>query len=316
MKATVAVCTWNRASLLDQTLTAMRRLHIPEGFDWELLVVNNNCTDDTDAVIAKHSAALPIKRLFEPVSGQSNARNCAIQHAAGDWIVWTDDDVLVDADWLGAFAQTAARFPKAVAIGGRVEPWFPSEPDPDLLTAFHVLRIGYCGVDHGLEERPLNAGELIAGANMAYDANFARGVLFDPRFGRKKDFQGGGDDLAYFSAIQAMGALAVWSPQMLVRHYVAPERMTLAYLKRYFADAGEQEILAKGIPAGARLFGVPRWLLRRQLEGLVVSLCSRVVTNRTASLLRQRDYWLVKGMVRGCIKLRRAAFSCSPESSI
>ena len=62
---TVAICTWNRAQLLDQTLTEMRKLRIPPGIEWELLVVNNNCTDDTDGVLDRHEGRLPIRRLFE-----------------------------------------------------------------------------------------------------------------------------------------------------------------------------------------------------------------------------------------------------------
>ncbi len=34
MKVTVAICTWNRADLLDQTLAEMRKLRIPVGVDW------------------------------------------------------------------------------------------------------------------------------------------------------------------------------------------------------------------------------------------------------------------------------------------
>ena len=81
MIVTVAICTWNRAKLLDQTLTEMRKLRIPPGIEWELLVVNNHCTDETDAVIARHRGALPIQRLFEPRQGLSNARNCAVSTA-------------------------------------------------------------------------------------------------------------------------------------------------------------------------------------------------------------------------------------------
>ena len=51
LSITVAICTWNRARLLDQTLTQMHNLRIPSCVEWELLVVNNSCSDDTDEVI-------------------------------------------------------------------------------------------------------------------------------------------------------------------------------------------------------------------------------------------------------------------------
>ena len=53
MIATVAICTWNRAALLDRTLARFLALVPPSGATWELLVVNNNCTDETDEVVRK-----------------------------------------------------------------------------------------------------------------------------------------------------------------------------------------------------------------------------------------------------------------------
>ena len=50
MEITVAICTWNRARLLDETLTHLAELVVPSGLEWELLVINNNCTDHTDEV--------------------------------------------------------------------------------------------------------------------------------------------------------------------------------------------------------------------------------------------------------------------------
>jgi glycosyltransferase involved in cell wall biosynthesis len=106
----------------------MRQLRIPANVDWELLVVNNNCTDDTDAVIARHQDALPLRRLFEPEQGLSNARNSAVAVAKGDYILWTDDDVLVSSNWLVEYANAFRSWPDAAFFGGPIEPWFSTEP--------------------------------------------------------------------------------------------------------------------------------------------------------------------------------------------
>jgi glycosyltransferase involved in cell wall biosynthesis len=47
VNVSVAICTWNRAKLLDPTLDSLAGLRIPDGLDWEVLVVDNGCTDDT-----------------------------------------------------------------------------------------------------------------------------------------------------------------------------------------------------------------------------------------------------------------------------
>lgn len=92
----VAICTWNRAALLRQTLENMTKLLIPPGVEWELLVVNNNCSDATDEVIDSFSARLPIRRVFEAKPGLSNARNAAVRQARGEYVLWTDDDICVE----------------------------------------------------------------------------------------------------------------------------------------------------------------------------------------------------------------------------
>ena len=64
MHVTVAVCTWNRAALLDRTLESLTRVAIPSGVTWEVIVANNNSTDHTDAVIDKYIDRLPLTKLF------------------------------------------------------------------------------------------------------------------------------------------------------------------------------------------------------------------------------------------------------------
>src|SRR5581483_541916 len=107
MHVTVAICTWNRCKLRDQTLAQFQNLRIPEGVTWELLVVNNNCTDQTDLVLENYRSRLPLRRLFEPKQGHCHARNCAVAAATGELLLWTDDDVLVNPEWLAAYVAAA-----------------------------------------------------------------------------------------------------------------------------------------------------------------------------------------------------------------
>jgi glycosyltransferase involved in cell wall biosynthesis len=96
MKLSIAICT-----LLERTLDSIVRATQPTA-GWELIVVNNNCTDGTEAMLERFAARLPLKRVFEAAPGLSNARNAAIKVASGDYLIWTDDDVLVGTDWLVA----------------------------------------------------------------------------------------------------------------------------------------------------------------------------------------------------------------------
>src|SRR3970040_3346 len=130
MRLTVAICTWNRSHILDQALTEMHGLDVPSGVEWELLVVNNNCTDNTDEVIDRHTRFLPIRRLHEPTPGKSHALNRAVGESRGEYILWTDDDVLVNRSWMVAYVEAFRRNPEAAFFGGPIEPLFVGSMPP------------------------------------------------------------------------------------------------------------------------------------------------------------------------------------------
>src|SRR5687768_5445004 len=121
VNVTVAICTHNRADLLDQTLAALRLVRIPHDVSWELLVVDNNSTDGTSQIITEHRRHLPIRPLFETQLGLCAARNRAIRESRGALILWTDDDVIVDPNWIVEYVRAAREFPDASYFGGTVE---------------------------------------------------------------------------------------------------------------------------------------------------------------------------------------------------
>jgi glycosyltransferase involved in cell wall biosynthesis len=304
MNVTIAICTWNRAELLDLTLAEIRKFKIPDGLGWELLVVNNNCSDETESVIARHAEVLPITRVFEGQPGVAHARNCALTHAKSDWIIWIDDDVLVDPDWLLAFSRTVTQYPDAAVIGGPIAPWFPFEPDPDLFAAFAPLQRGFCGLDYGPEHQSLDNKGLYC-ANMAVHLARTAGLKFDTDCGRVQNFQGGEEDLNFVRAVRARGERVIWSPKMRVRHYVDPKRMTVEYMDRWFNDLGEWTVRREGVPEGAQLFGVPRWLLRRYLTSAASAIGARLTFRRVAYLKARQEWSHARGTLRECRVVRQ-----------
>jgi glycosyltransferase involved in cell wall biosynthesis len=288
MRITVAICTWNRCRLLAQTLEQMTRLRVPGDTDWELLIVNNNCTDATREVIRSYSHRLRIREIVEKKPGLSHARNCALAHAKGDYILWTDDDVRVDEGWLTAFSETAARYPNGAVFGGPIEPWFPVTPDPEFLVSFPALRTGFCGVDHGEPERYLGPEQYVWGANMAFRRAAVDGLLFDPALGVCRMVFKIGEEKDFIQRVRQRGGSIVWSPAMRVQHYIDPSRMTRGYLKRRYTGHGRTSIRKTGIPPGVRLFGAPSWLWRQCLVAAARFLAYSLAAQRIPSLLALR----------------------------
>ena len=280
IRVVVAICTWNRCELLRQTLEGMKALVVPADIAWEVLVINNNCTDATDAVVNEFTGTLPVRLVHEPAPGLSNARNRAMQECRGDYIVFTDDDVLVDSGWLEAFVEATRSWPGAAVFGGPVEPWFPVEPSPELFEAFPAIRNGFCGIDHHLPLGLLPERRRLTGANMAFRMSATAGLRFDPALGMTHTALGGGEETAFVEVIRTRGGAVVWAPDMRVRHYVDPARMQLGYLIRLARDRGRSKIREKGIPPGLRIVGTPVHLLRRLLAASTAAALAYVTGRR------------------------------------
>lgn len=128
MDCTVAICTRNRAASLARTLAGLRRLIVPTGLKWELLIIDNGSFDTTREVLDGARLQLPIRRVLEPSLGLSHARNRALENARGELILWTDDDVIVGPRWLVEHVEGARNFPSAAFFGGPIAPRFVAAP--------------------------------------------------------------------------------------------------------------------------------------------------------------------------------------------
>jgi glycosyltransferase involved in cell wall biosynthesis len=315
---TIAVCTWNRRELLRQTLTQLERMSVPAEVRLDFVVVNNNCTDDTDGVIDEFRTRLPLHRLFEGRAGVASARNAALAWATADYLAFIDDDALADGSWLVEFVAATHAFPDAAAIGGVIEPWFPAPVDPDLLEAFHWLKIGFCGLDYGRAPGPLPNGWLIHGPNMAYRMAALKDLRFHPGLGGTPTSTMGGDERDLLDRLRAAGGTVVWWPAMRVRHHVASTRTTLDYCLRFAADKGRERVLTEPPWPGSFLFGAPRWLWRRWFMAYLKYLAASVTpavrsgslellsgreeggrSRRVRALTWRKEFSYIGGMIRG-----------------
>jgi GT2 family glycosyltransferase len=245
MDATIAICTWNRSDLLDKTLARMRELHIPAGTSWEIVVVNNRCTDDTDDILARHTGPLPIRRVFEEKQGQSHARNAAAVAARGELILWTDDDVLVDSRWLAEMLAAARARPELAFFGGPIEPWFEHDPPQWLLDAWPAINGAYAFRDLGTEPFEFDLKRLPYGANYAVRTAVQREFLYNPRLGRVATGEVRGEETDVLHKLLKAGHRGLWVPQSRVQHFIPADRLTLDYIRRFFHGIGQTEFIRK-----------------------------------------------------------------------
>jgi glycosyltransferase involved in cell wall biosynthesis len=244
----------------------MISLKIPHGVTWELLVVNNNSTDDTESVLSYYSDKLPLRKLFESSPGLSNARNHALREVQGDLIIWTDDDVLVDLNWVGAYVDAANRWPMTSFFGGPIDPWFEGDPPRWLNQIYSRVESAFAARNFGQDPFLLSKGKFPFGANMAMRTNVHKRYLYNPELGLRPNSRLGGEESAIFEQMTSDGLEGRWVPGAKVQHFIPKERQTIKYLRAYYQGWGQFLALNPIQPEVKRLLGKPRWAWRGAIQ--------------------------------------------------
>ena len=299
MFVTIAICTFNRAESLRRTLNSLTVMQVPT-IDLEVIVVNNNCSDHTDATIEAFSKRLPIRREFEKEPGLSNARNRAVDAAKGDYIVWTDDDVIVKPGWLAGYGEAFRRHPEAAVFGGPITPRYQTPVVSWVKEGEPVLGGPYAIRNFGDDPLPLSIadGRLPYGANFAVRTSEQRMFRYDPNLGPGPNTRRGGDEVDLIERMLRTGVFGYWVPTAQVEHYIGHDRQTIQYLVRHFADRGEAEALLQRNHNELRWFGVPRWMLRRLVEEWYRYHIHRLISPPIVWLQHLQGYAYTSGAVR------------------
>jgi glycosyltransferase involved in cell wall biosynthesis len=285
LDATVLIATYNRAALLDATLTSLRALRVDPARSWEAIVVDNNSTDDTRAVVERHARDFPVALHYvhESRQGRSSALNAGIAAARGTVIAMTDDDVLVDEGWLEAACATLLTGAVAALAyaGGPVAPLWETAP-PDWLDVRRGDLWGTIAIqDHGAERFVYeDARKVPLGANMA-----ARRHVFDEVGGFRADLGRtsgtrvlGQEVPDLLARVRAAGYRGAYVPAMRVRHHIPSARLTPAYFRRWWYGKGVSRAtleytqpfteLGLDLRETQHLLGVPRYMYRCALNDL------------------------------------------------
>lgn len=138
MRATIQLCTYNRATLLERVLDAcFEQTPVPGGY--EVVLVNDGSTDDTARVIdrAKARATAPFTVIDQPNSGLAKGRNAGIRAARGERIIFIDDDVLPLPDFVAQHLRSHARAPLAIVRGAAINVESFDDLPPPVWTPAH-----------------------------------------------------------------------------------------------------------------------------------------------------------------------------------
>lgn len=292
----VLLATHNGADTIERTLAAMSEIRAPAD-GWELLVVNNASTDDTEQRVLAWSERLPLRLLVEPRLGKAAAINTGLGHVSGDLIVMTDDDVLPDVDWLQEWRRVADALPQCSLFGGAIAPEFDGLPPAWTMpeSSYTVLYGETPSYAEG-EIEPRN----VSGANIAIRASLlTQGWRFGEAFlvGKRGLM---GEDADFVRRLGDAGYKVGFAPTARVRHIIHPEQKSWRWIQNRFFRIGRTEFMLEDVKSGKHgpVFQFPYWRFRRAAGLIPRMMVSRLRGDQATLFAQARTLAYDLGAVR------------------
>jgi glycosyltransferase involved in cell wall biosynthesis len=240
---TIAICTYNGAQRLPQVLDRLRSQVRVESIVWEVIVTDNNSTDNTAAVVERYRETYwqqnaSLKYVFEPRQGLAFARQRSVEEASGTWVAFLDDDNLPAEDWVAAAYNFGKSHPQAGAYSGQIHGKFDSVPptlSPLVASMLALQDDGdrQCQFNPDILKLPPGAG-LVVRQQAWQESTPDRPFLI----GRVKGAMLSGEDFEMLLHMHRLGWEIWYEPQMQMEHHIPQARLELSYLRHLARGCG------------------------------------------------------------------------------
>ena len=272
---TVLIATHNRAELLERALRCINEARRPFGWEIDILVAANACSDGTHALLEQYARDAPgggpaggrlrLRWIAEPRAGKSHALNAAIPLIVADRTAMVDDDHRVDAAYFEGICTAAEAFPEADIVCGRILPdWDGSEPGwvhdegPYRIYPLPVPR-------YDLGDRPVRSPQETAtpgGGNLVLRSSLFNVVgTFSVDYGPVGRSLAGAEDQEWVLRAIAAGAIVRYVPDIVQYHYVDQTRLRTRYLLEKAYERSASVVRLSG--ANRRGGFLPAYLIRK-----------------------------------------------------
>ncbi len=298
---TIAICTYNRAGYLKDTLKDLAA-QTARHDHFEVLVINNNSEDETSVICDRFSQSnseIRFREVIEWNQGLSYARNRAVKEALSETIFFIDDDVYLPKDYVEKAVNYSRSRPNTLSAGGRIwvsfddengrPNWIPKELMP--MFGLHDL---------GDEDQIYPASNFPRGGNMMVRKTvFDTFGLFDTKLGRTGKMLLGSEEKGFFERIRKNGIQLRYWAGLELTHRIGSDRLKTGYLKSQSIGIGKSERL--------RVRGSLKETLKK-IAGEKIKIAGSIVLSlfylirlrpKAALFILRFRYWVMLGFLRG-----------------
>lgn len=261
----VIMATYNGAEVLQQTLDALCRL-APTKEEVEFVIVDNASTDSTQEILAQYQDRLPIVLRSETRQGKSFAIHTGISASSGEYLVFTDNDVIPNEQWLVNYEALFETQPDYGVFMGAIRPHWMKTPPDWLQTLSDKGRAGGC--TNLAQDNGPAPYYLAKGANFGIRRDVLTAVSFREDLWIAGKNEVGGEDTDFVKKAVEAGYLAWFSSDLMVKHIIRPDEMTLRYLWRRYVRIGRSMAAIDSQPVSqtSMLLGYPRWVVSEMIK--------------------------------------------------
>src|SRR3989338_3698323 len=275
----VIITTYNRAGSLRGILDNFKKMRCDKDFMYEIIVVDNNSTDNTKEMIGQFAGGFDgrLRYIFEGTQGKQYALNSGIKNAKGEILAFTDDDVVVGPNWLNEINRFFNHgVSDAIGIGGKVLPTWPAEV-PDWVWIKDKSVTNFCPIaihdyGNGIIRYTKNHCPPL-GCNMAFrKAAFEKYGFFNINLGTIGKCTLG-EDTEYCLRLRDKGEKIYFVPEVLIFHPVEKSRLTKRYFLRWFFSSGISSLKIERLSPGIFcVFYIPAYMYKKILNKSIDAL--------------------------------------------
>lgn len=240
---TIAICTYNRAGYLEDTLADIACQNADSSFV-EVLVINNNCTDHTEQVcssFAENHPEITFTMVHEEKQGLSYARNRAVEESRAGTILYIDDDVILPQNFIQQVVAYHRRHPEMMCCGGRILVSF-DDGEPDWIPRELMPMFGLH--DLGETDRIYPPGNFPRGGCMMIRKEvFEKNGVFQTDLGRIGSSLLGSEEKEFFDRVRSRGVKLHYRPGLMLWHRIGSGRLSRSYIRNQSLGIGASERL-------------------------------------------------------------------------
>jgi len=301
MFLSIIIPTRNRAKILFRALESILKQTFPAS-SFEVIVVDNGSTDNTRSVVESFlGKMLNIQYFYEERPGLHNGRHTGMINAQAENLVFVDDDVEAQPEWLCHIDQSFED-ERNMLIGGKVLPKYESHP-PEWIRQMWDKRqpagniLGYLSLlDLGEKEKIIDP-TLVFGCNFSVRKKIIEEAGgFHPDAMPRELIRLRGDGETHISRfVSKKGYQAIYNPKAVVFHWIPMKRMTKEYFyKRSFIQGISDSytwIRENGIKNGLKK---KKWFIRKFLNICTIDSFGRKL---------QLEY--IRGIIYHCKEVKK-----------